>query len=172
MLFQQNDNGGNENKGEEGRIQLVVASKNSAEPFEFLEEALYQMALFVDMPIYWPWVLYIALWRGRISGIMSHNVIPYGLSSVRFISKDIAARYIHFIKQRDSMFGIMLITWAKQECQRIAQAVYYCMNLGVSNAFGHANRLVFSFFPHRSHADEPCRNQFAYFSSLVQVFIF
>lgn len=40
MLFQQNSNSANVNEGEERRIELVIASKDSAKPLEFLEKAL------------------------------------------------------------------------------------------------------------------------------------
>jgi hypothetical protein len=46
-LNQQNSDRGQVHKGEKRRIQLVIPGGDSAKPFEFLEEALNQMALFI-----------------------------------------------------------------------------------------------------------------------------
>ena len=51
MLNQQNSDRGEVNKGEKGSIQLVIPCGNPAKPFELLEEALNQMALFIQPPI-------------------------------------------------------------------------------------------------------------------------
>ena len=57
-------------KGQEGDVGFVIASKYPAKPFELLKEAFNQMALLVGMPIYRPRITDIALWRNCISGIL------------------------------------------------------------------------------------------------------
>ncbi|MEY8403979.1 hypothetical protein AALA54_11695 [Oscillospiraceae bacterium 44-34] len=47
VLNQQNSDGSQVNKGEKRSVQLVISGGNSAKPFELLEEALKQMALFI-----------------------------------------------------------------------------------------------------------------------------
>ena len=47
MLNQQNSDSGQVNKGEKRSNQLDISGGDSAKPFELLEEALNQMALFI-----------------------------------------------------------------------------------------------------------------------------
>ena len=70
MLKQQNSDGGEVNKSEERSIQLVIPCGDPAKPFELLEEALNQMALFIEPPIYRPWIRNIALRRDHIGGAL------------------------------------------------------------------------------------------------------
>jgi hypothetical protein len=51
VLFQQNHDSSDINERKKRRIQLIVSSEYSAKPFDLLEEALHQMALFVCMPV-------------------------------------------------------------------------------------------------------------------------
>ena len=55
---------------QERGIEFVIACKNPAEPFEFLKEALNQMALLVGVPVHRPWVVDAALRWNRIGGIL------------------------------------------------------------------------------------------------------
>ena len=70
MLFQQNDNSSNVDKGQEGSVKFVIARKNPAKPFELLEEAFNQVTLLVDVPVYRPRVVDVALRRNRIGSIL------------------------------------------------------------------------------------------------------
>ena len=68
MLKQQNSDGGKINEGEKGSIQLVISGGNSAKPLDFLEKALHQMALLIQMPVNRPGIGNIALRRDHIAG--------------------------------------------------------------------------------------------------------
>lgn len=70
MLNQQNSDRDQVNKGEKRDIQFVIPCGNPAKPFELLEEALNQMAFFIQPPIYRPWIRNIALRRDHIAGAL------------------------------------------------------------------------------------------------------
>ena len=70
VLNQQDSDRGQVNKGKKRSIQLVIPCGNPAKPFELLEEALNQMALFIQPPIYRPRLRNIALWRDHIAGAL------------------------------------------------------------------------------------------------------
>ena len=51
MLFQQNRDRSEQNKGEERSGQLVIPSGDTAKMLKFVEEAFYKMPFFVQPPI-------------------------------------------------------------------------------------------------------------------------
>ena len=69
-LKQQNSNRGQVDESKKRNIQLVISGGNSTKPFELLEEALDQMAFFIQPPVYWPRMGNIALRRHHIAGSM------------------------------------------------------------------------------------------------------
>ena len=70
MLFQPNDNSSKVNKSQERIVKFVIAHKNSAEPFELLEETFHQMAFLVGVPVHRSGIVDIAFRRNRIGSIM------------------------------------------------------------------------------------------------------
>ena len=70
VLNQNNSNSGQVNEGKKRRIQLVVPGGNMTNLFKLLEEALNQMALFIQPAVYQPQLRNIVLWRNHIAGTM------------------------------------------------------------------------------------------------------
>ena len=70
MQLQQNGNSGNMDEGQERGIELVVASKYPAKPFELLKEAFNQMAFLVGVPVHKPRIVDVAFRRNRIDCIL------------------------------------------------------------------------------------------------------
>ena len=68
MLKQQNGDGGKRNESEEGTIQSVISGSDSAKPLDLLEEALHQIALLIQGPLYRPGIGDVALGRNHTAG--------------------------------------------------------------------------------------------------------
>ena len=66
MLFQQNPNGSKMDKSKKGHSKLIIACSDPAENFEFIEEALDQVALLISVEITKPWLDHIAFGWDRI----------------------------------------------------------------------------------------------------------
>ena len=67
-LNQQNSDRGKVNESEKRDIQFVISGGDPAKPLELLEKTLNQMTLFIQPPVYRPWIRNIALWRDHIAG--------------------------------------------------------------------------------------------------------
>ena len=115
MLFQQNDNGSDKDKGKERRVELVVAGKDPAKPFDFLKETFNQMALLIGMPIHRPRDVAVALWRDRVGSVLGNDVRTDRFGIVRFVTKYVVALDINLAEQRDCMLGIMVVPSAEQK---------------------------------------------------------
>ena len=116
MLNQQNSEGGNEDKGEERSIQLVIAGKHSAKPLELLKETLDQVTLPVSIPIYRPWIRNIDFRRYGIACSPSKDIVSDGFCVVSFVSRDVAAFGLNLTH---GMSGIMVSATAEQKGHRI-----------------------------------------------------
>ena len=82
------------------------------------------MALLVDIPIYRPWIIDIALGRNRIDSILRIDVFSNCLGPIGFIAEDIAPLDINLAEQRNSVLGIVVIAGTEQKSKRIAQAIH------------------------------------------------
>ena len=85
MLNQQNSEGGNEDKGEERSIQLVIAGKHPTKLLEFLKETLDQVTLPVSMPIHRPWIRNIDFRRYGIASSPGDDIVSDGFCVVIFV---------------------------------------------------------------------------------------
>ena len=83
MLNQQNSEGGNEDKGEERSIQLVIAGKHTLR--------IKQVTLPVNMPIHMPWIRLIDFRRYGMACSPSDDTVSDGFCVVSFVSRDVAA---------------------------------------------------------------------------------
>lgn len=59
------------NEGKERGVQFVIFGDNSSKTLELLEEALDQMALFVQISVHWPGIRKIALEGDRVTSSMT-----------------------------------------------------------------------------------------------------
>ena len=124
LLFQQNSNSANINEGQERGIELIIASKDSTKPLEFLEETLHQMTFLVNMPIDGPWVGDRILWWNRISSVLGRNILPNGLGPIGFIPQYIATFNIDLTEQFNRVNRIVILAWREQESDWITQAIH------------------------------------------------
>ena len=90
MLTEQNRERSEINVGKKDRIKLVIASSNSAKPFEFLEKALYDMTIFVDVPVAEPRNARTFAGRNGIISIILLEIIQNDVCTISSISKDMA----------------------------------------------------------------------------------
>ena len=157
MLFQQNSDCANINKGQERSVKFIITREYSSKPFQLLKKTLNQMTLFVGIPIYVPRIDHVAFGRNRIGRILRINVVSYHLSAIGLVPKNIAPLNIDLAEQGDSMCCVMFIAGTQQKNQRIAQAIHQSMNLRIAAASGNAYRLIFCFFPRHLRFDAPCR---------------
>ena len=72
------------------------------------------------MPVHWPQVVYVTLWRDRIDSILGNDVFSDCSHTVRFVTEDIAPSNIDLAEQRDSMNGLVVIARTEQKNKRIA----------------------------------------------------
>lgn len=69
---------------------FIITSSNSSKPLDFLKKAFHKMAFFIEPVITFPGIFGIHLWRNCISSPGFGNVRPDFLSTVCFISKNVA----------------------------------------------------------------------------------
>ncbi len=98
MSFQQNGNSANVNERQERGIELVIAGKDSSEPFELLEKALDQMAFLVSMPVHRPRITAVVLWWNSISCTLGSNVLKDHSGTICLVSKNIASLGVNFLE--------------------------------------------------------------------------
>ena len=103
MLFQQNSDCANINKGQERSVKFIITREYSSKPFQLLKKTLNQMTLFVGIPIYVPRIDHVAFGRNRIGRILRINVVSYHLSAIGLVPKNIAPLNIDLAEQGDSM---------------------------------------------------------------------
>lgn len=73
VLNEQNSNSRKIGTSEKRGIELITSDGNSAKPLDLLKEVLYQVMLFVSVPIHSPWLRNIVLWWDRIISLVFCN---------------------------------------------------------------------------------------------------
>lgn len=157
VLNQQNSNRSEEKEGQERGIALVISGGNSSKPLDFLEETLDQMALLVQMPVYWPRLGNVALWRDRVAGPMLRDINPNGSGAISPVCQYAAPADLDFFQQFNSVDAIIVIPGGEEELHRIPQTVHDGMDLRIRPAFGTPYCLIRRFFPHRWRFRVPSR---------------
>ena len=115
-------------KRKKGHGELVIASSDPAKSFEFIEEALDQVALLISVEITKPWLDYIAFGWDRIRCSLLCAVSANGICSVCFITQNVAARNVHSRKQIDGGTGIKHVSAGKQKVDGISQCIHNSMD--------------------------------------------
>ena len=129
VLFNQNGNRSNKNKSEERLCEFVVSCCDTAKMFEFIEETLHQMTLFVQPPITLPRVRIIRFRRYTVIPTAFQNVSPDFRCAISLVAKHNTVNDFHMVKNVCGYFGIMHISRGELQMQRITQSVYNGMNL-------------------------------------------
>ena len=79
------------NKGNKGYCQLVITGGNPAKDFQFVEETLYQMPLFVGVKITVLRVGTVAPGRDGKDSVLFRNIISDLLCAIGFVTENITA---------------------------------------------------------------------------------
>ena len=119
MLNQQSNNRSNQYKCKERVIQLVIASKYPAKPFDLLKETLDQMSFPVGVVIHWPRFRGVVLRRYGIARLLTDDIISDCFCAISLVAKDVAVLDLNLTEQWYGVFGIMIITTAEQKGNRI-----------------------------------------------------
>lgn len=115
-------------KRKEGHSELIIACSDPAENFEFVEEALDQVALLISVEIAEPRFGHIAFGWDCIRCSLLCDVSANGFCSVCFIAQNVAAGNIHFRKQINGGTGIKDVSTGKQKMDRISQSIHNSMD--------------------------------------------
>ncbi len=108
------------NKGDKRGIELVVSGSDSAEPFDFPEETLYQVSFFIEPPINRPGIGGVAFGWDGVSGPRFCNILPDFLCSISPVAQHAAALDLDFPKHFYGMSGIVITAWRQRKYHRIA----------------------------------------------------
>ena len=79
------------NKGNKGHCQLVIAGGNPAKDFQFVEKALYQMSLFVDIKVTVPRIGTVTPRGYGKDSVLFRNIISDLLCAIGFVTENITA---------------------------------------------------------------------------------
>ena len=115
-------------KRKKGCSEFIIACSDPAENFEFVEEALDQVALLISVEITKPRLDHIAFGWDRIRCSLLRNVGANGLCSICFIAQNVASGNIHFRKQINGGTGIKDVSTGKQKMDRISQSIHNSMD--------------------------------------------
>jgi hypothetical protein len=140
-----NRSGGEVDGGKEIFGGFVVARGDGTELFEFAEEILDQMALFVEFAI--EFTRRQAVWSGRDDGGFASRRQRVEDSAIG-IEGAICDQQVggHMRQQRISPGQVVRLSRGQQQAQRIAERVNQRMDLAAQTAAAAAKCLVLSFF--------------------------
>ena len=115
-------------KRKKGHGELVIASSDPAKNFEFIEEALDQVALLISVEITKPRLDHIAFGWDRIRCSLLCDVGANGFCSICFIAQNVAAGNIYFRQQINGGTGIKDVPAGKQKVDGISQRIHNSMD--------------------------------------------
>ena len=130
--------------GEEISGEFVVASGDGAEVFEFVEEALDEVAFAVEREIARPLGLTIGLGRDDRSDSPLVEGANERVGIVRLVANQ--GIWVGVLDQRFRASKIMSLAWREHQLDGIAQGVDERMNFGGQSAARSADRLRSVFF--------------------------
>ncbi len=129
-------------KREKGYSELIIACSDPAKNFEFIEEALDQVALLISVEITKPWLDHIAFGWDRMRCSLLRDVGANGLCSVCFITQNVASGNFHFRKQIDGDTGIKDVSAGKQKVDGISQCIHNSMDFCSLSTMTYTDKLV------------------------------
>ena len=131
-------------KRKKGHSKLIIACSDPAENFEFIEEALDQVALLISVEITKPRLDHIAFGWDRIRCSLLCDVGANGLCSICFIAQNVAAGNIYFRQQINGGTGIKDASAGKQKVDGIPQCIHNSMDFCSLPATTYTDKLVVS----------------------------
>ena len=129
-------------KSKKGHSKLIIACSDPAENFEFIEEALDQVAFLISVEITKPGLEHIAFGWDRIRCALLRNVGANGLCSVCFITQNVASGNFHFRKQIDGDTGIKDVSAGKQKVDGISQCIHNSMDFCSLSTMTYTDKMV------------------------------
>ena len=129
-------------KRKKGHGELVIASSDPAKNFEFIEEALDQVALLISVEITKPRLDHIAFGWDRIRCSLLCDVSANGICSVCFITQNVASGNVHFRKQIDGDTGIKDVSAGKQKVDGIPQSIHNSVDFCGLSTMTYTDKLV------------------------------
>ena len=118
-----------------------VVARDGTELFEFAEEILDQMALFVEFAI--EFTRRQAVWSGRMTADLPAAASGSRTRLSAFCDQQVGG---HMRQQRISPGQVVRLSRGQQQAQRIAERVNQRMDLAAQTAAAAAKCLVLSFF--------------------------
>lgn len=131
--------GGEGNEAHEVGEELVVSGCDPPEVFEFIEEALDAVALFVDVFVVVVLIATIALGRDDRRGLGVQDAVMEAIGIIGTVGQDIVG-----FKSLDQVIGaadVALLPWTTDQADRIAKTVGGGMDLSAQPASGPAKAL-------------------------------
>ncbi len=129
-------------KRKKGRSELIIACSDPAKNFEFIEEALDQVAFLISVEITKPRLNHITFGWDRIRCSLLRNVGANGLCSICFIAQNVASGNIHFRKQIDGGTGVKDVSASKQKVDGISQRIHNSMDFCSLSTMTYTDKLV------------------------------
>ena len=129
-------------KSKKGHGELIIACSDPAKNFEFIEEALDQVALLISVEITKPRLDHIAFGWDRIRCSLLCDVSANGLCSVCFITQNVAVGNIHFRKQINGGTGIKDVSAGKQKVDGIPQSIHNSVDFCGLSTMTYTDKLV------------------------------
>lgn len=130
------------NKSKKRRSQLVITSSLPAKRLEFVEKILNQMPFLINVKVAIPWSIEFLTGRNCINCVLLSDILLDFLRTIRLVTKNIAAKYIHARKQINCHFGIINLPSCQHKMHRIAECIHYCMDFRGLFATTFLNKLV------------------------------
>ena len=131
-------------KSKKGHGELIIACSDPAKNFEFIEEALDQVAFLICVEITKARIDHIAFGWDRIRCSLLCDVGANGFCSICFIAQNVAAGNIYFRKQINGGTGIKDVPASEQKVDGIPQCIHNSMDFCSLPTTTYTDKLVVS----------------------------
>ena len=130
--------------GEEVSGELVVACCDGAKVLEFVEKALDEVALAIEIKITCQWNCAAGVGRDDRGDLPIGEGLDEGVGVVSLVADE--SRRLGMLKQRLCTSKIVGLSWRKHQLDRIAQGIDERMNFGAQSTARPTDRLRAVFF--------------------------
>ena len=141
---EQNDSAGELDASEEISREFVVARGDGAKVFEFIEEALDEIALAIECEVAGPWRLAVGLWWNHRSNVALSERVEQRVGVVGLITNQ--GMRIGIVEQQLGASQIVGLPRREPHLDRIAEGIDEGVDFGGQSAARSADRLLAVFF--------------------------
>lgn len=142
MLFQQNHDASQVNKGFEAADQLVISHGDAGVMLELIEETLDQMAFLILPPITFPRILVVYFRRYGKSRTLFADEVTNTLGTVGLVSHNNASTDIDQGQNICGDCAVVDVPTRKQQFDRVAKRIDQRVNLCILPAARYADVLI------------------------------